>query len=319
MNRRNAFFLFVLFAAYVAFLFYVELSRPAGRERLPVSLVLPAATACCWFIRYLRWAYLLKVLDFHQPFWKGLVIYILGFAYTATPGKAGELVRVAYLRRFDRRTSKVYSAFIAERFCDFVVMTALGGILLIGSPVALLAVIVFFVILASVLALTGMSRRFPKLLAWPFRKLGLNSLVKFIFRVRSGIRSLVNLLSLRTVAVMLLSGLIGWTIYSLGVVWYLHYIGFDLPFYASFSVYPAAMVSGAVSMIPGGLGGTEAVFCLVLGSFSKGGPVLEAAFMVRCLTMWFSVAAGLLCQGIVFLHDVRENRRQRASGQPSGD
>lgn len=58
-------------------------------------------------------------------------------------------------------------------------------------------------------------------------------------------------------------------------------------------------------MIPGGLGGTEAVFCLVLESFSKGGPVIEAAFMVRCLTMWFSVAAGLLCQGIVFVQDLR--------------
>ena len=305
MSRRNAFFLLVLFAAYVAFLCYVELSRPSGRERLPVSLVLPAATACCWLVRYCRWAYLLKVLGFHQPFWKGLVIYILGFAYTATPGKAGELVRVAYLRRFDRRTSKVYSAFIAERICDFVVMTALGGVLFLGSPLALLAVGAFFVILSSALALTGMSRRFSRLLAAPFRLLGLNSLVRFVFRVRSGIRSLVRLLTVRTLAVMLLSGLFGWTIYSLGVVYYLHFIGFELPFYAAFSAYPAAMVSGAVSMIPGGLGGTEAVFCLVLESFSKGGPVIEAAFMVRCLTMWFSVAAGLLCQGIVFVQDLR--------------
>ena len=82
--------------------------------------------------------------------------------------------------------------------------------------------------------------------------------------------------------------------------YYLHFIGFELPFYAAFSAYPAAMVSGAVSMIPGGLGGTEAVFCLVLESFSKGGPVIEAAFMVR-LAVGFGTAAETASTGCAAL------------------
>jgi uncharacterized protein (TIRG00374 family) len=61
------------------------------------------------------------------------------------------------------------------------------------------------------------------------------------------------------------------------------------------SLYAAAMVGGAVSMLPAGLGGTEA---LLTGSLVLyGAPLalaLAATVLIRILTLWLAVGLGAL-------------------------
>ena len=76
-----------------------------------------------------------------------------------------------------------------------------------------------------------------------------------------------------------------------------------LPLNLSFSLYPLAMLAGAASMIPGGIGTTEATIILLL---SLAGVSIEqaalAALGIRVATLWFAMVCGLVS---VFILEVR--------------
>ena len=59
--------------------------------------------------------------------------------------------------------------------------------------------------------------------------------------------------------------------------------------------YALAMVAGALSALPAGLGGTEAVLTgLLLAQGATPGEALTITVLVRLLTLWLAVAIGLL-------------------------
>ena len=56
-----------------------------------------------------------------------------------------------------------------------------------------------------------------------------------------------------------------------------------------------AMVGGALSALPAGLGGTEAVLvALLVGQGAAVGTAVALTVLVRLLTLWLAVALGLL-------------------------
>ena len=97
-------------------------------------------------------------------------------------------------------------------------------------------------------------------------------------------------------ALALLLGLLAWGVTALSFVWLLHRLGVtELNFASALSAYPLAMLAGAASMLPGGLGSTEAAIALLLGW--HGVPVATAtlaAVGIRLATLWFAIACGLL-------------------------
>jgi len=61
------------------------------------------------------------------------------------------------------------------------------------------------------------------------------------------------------------------------------------------SFYAVAMVAGALSALPAGLGGTEAVLTgLLVAQGAAPGAALGITVLVRLLTLWLAVALGLL-------------------------
>ena len=93
---------------------------------------------------------------------------------------------------------------------------------------------------------------------------------------------------LLTLAAWSMQGLAVWLLCDLALVT-------ASPLQASAS-YALAMVGGALSMLPAGLGGTEA---LLLAQLLAQGADLGAAVLLtvlaRLLTLWFAVALGLVC------------------------
>jgi uncharacterized protein (TIRG00374 family) len=61
------------------------------------------------------------------------------------------------------------------------------------------------------------------------------------------------------------------------------------------AIYAAAVLLGAISFLPGGLGGTEAamIFMLVKVGFDVTSAT-AITFICRVATLWFAVALGLL-------------------------
>ena len=63
-----------------------------------------------YFLRYRRWAWLLARRGSDVPFGAHGLIYIAGFAYTATPGKIGEALRGIYLKDYGVPLSRTVAA-----------------------------------------------------------------------------------------------------------------------------------------------------------------------------------------------------------------
>src|SRR5690554_6480290 len=97
--RRPAYALLALTVLYAAALLWAE-SKNQVLGLLPaVSAVLPALAGAALLsiaLRYLRWKRLLNGAGHPIPPLRGFLAYCSGFAFTASPGKAGELFRIRY-------------------------------------------------------------------------------------------------------------------------------------------------------------------------------------------------------------------------------
>jgi len=92
---------------------------------------------------------------------------------------------------------------------------------------------------------------------------------------------------------------------SLACVHLLHQLNILLPFQTALSLYPIAMLVGAASMLPGGIGSTEATLAFLLTS--GGAPLATAtaaAICVRIATLWFSIVLGFISIGLLSFRDV---------------
>ena len=100
---------------------FIEL-LPTALRQLPALMFFALVS---FGLRYARWFYLLRLAGSHVSVWQGWLAYLSGFAFTATPGKVGELVRIRYFGRLQVNASRVMSAFVFERALDLVVVLVL--------------------------------------------------------------------------------------------------------------------------------------------------------------------------------------------------
>jgi uncharacterized protein (TIRG00374 family) len=82
---------------------------------------------------------------------------------------------------------------------------------------------------------------------------------------------------------------------ALSFCWLLGRLGIDLPLSTSIAIYPLSMLVGAASMLPGGLGSTEATIVALLALNQAPLDVaLLAAVAARLSTLWAAIAFGLV-------------------------
>jgi uncharacterized protein (TIRG00374 family) len=92
----------------------------------------------------------------------------------------------------------------------------------------------------------------------------------------------------------LVIGIVGWGIEGVAFWLLLDWLGAELPLATAAAIFLLAVLAGALSGLPGGLGGTEitAVTLLVLQGVPAETAVLATA-VIRIATLWFAVAIGL--------------------------
>ena len=125
-------FLLTLGLCYFFLFFYFLNESEANVSFGDVLLILPflcLMSLLNYFIRYFRSVYILSKISLKLPFFTGLLSYLAPFLYTATPGKAGELIRVRYYSRLGISSQISISSFIYERFLDLLI------VLIISFPV----------------------------------------------------------------------------------------------------------------------------------------------------------------------------------------
>jgi len=108
------------------------------------------------------------------------------------------------------------------------------------------------------------------------------------------LRSSSALLRSGPLHVGLLLGLIAWFAEGYGLFIVLERLGASTPLLLAAGIYGVSVLAGALSFMPGGLGGTELVMGSLLMLAGVAPPVAVAAVIIcRLATLWFAVVIGL--------------------------
>lgn len=285
----------MLTALYVGTLIWLDSKR--GLFVGLVHSLVPLAVAMglsmvSFFVRYLRWRFILSHEGYPVPFARGFMAYLSGFAYTATPGKVGELYRIQQFSRFQVPGSKTFAAFLLERSLDLVVVLLLSLFCIFDSEWLALAVGFVTGVVAVVLIATLM----PKSLARVLDSLPLSPRIQSIgASVVEGFSDVRRWLSWSVLTACIAYGLVAWFVTSLAFIWIVHSLGISAPLLKTLGAYPLAMLVGAASLIPGGVGSTEATLSALLTSWgTDASSATLAAIAIRFSTMWFSIMLGMI-------------------------
>lgn len=282
---------------YVAVLIWIDTRSDVFSHIVEVLYQLPVLLAfafCSWVIRYVRWNWLLSKANTSYPFKLGFLAYLSGFAFTASPGKVGELLRIRYFVPMGVTHDKVISTFVFERLSDLIAVLLLS--LLIATQFDVFWIAASFV---GFIFITLMVLVFnPSILRRVYITLRFTKLKRLLRVVRYLVLGINGIRIWLKPSVFLISigfGLVAWGLLALSFMWLLGIWSLSIEPLAALAIYPLAMLVGAASMIPGGLGSTEASIVALLYSFEV--PIDKAtviAVTIRIATLWSATLVGMM-------------------------
>ena len=134
--RRVEVGLFALLLIYVAIvaiaLFWIDLGDAFARVRqlrlAPLAGILGLVTLH-YLLRIARWHFLTYSFGLSIPLRINALFYIAGFAMSLTPGRAGEALRLWYLKReYGAPFRRTLSLMLGDRLFDLIAMLVLASI-----------------------------------------------------------------------------------------------------------------------------------------------------------------------------------------------
>ncbi|ADI15811.1 lysylphosphatidylglycerol synthase transmembrane domain-containing protein [Truepera radiovictrix] len=284
----------LLWTALAAMLGYAALTlwsgaaeTAAAMRRLGLSGALLALLLALanYALRFGRWQLYLAHLGAPVALRPSLRAYLASFTFTATPGKVGEAVRAIYLKPHGVPYAASLSALFVERLIDLAAMLLLAalGVLHFGRYAPLVALPLGAVLGIVLLFRSTRFRRWARAQRVLARAEGVLSALEATAALSRG----------RPLVVGALLSLVGWGLEALALHVILLALGFELPLTASLGIYGLAVAVGALSFLPGGLGGMEATMILLLSLSGVG--VADAGavtLLLRFATLWFAVLIG---------------------------
>lgn len=295
----------VFWSVALAALGYLGLSLWAGWRDVVAAVVqvgpwvlagLLALSLVNYLLRFLRWARYLALLDAPVPWRINLDAYFAGFALTTSPGKVGEMLRSVLLKPHGVPPAASVAAFFAERVSDLLAILVLAAVGLWAYAPArpivglALAAVVVALLLVQWTALIAAIDRWAQARPQKWARLVVK-LCEVVLHFR-------RCFSLPAMGMGLALGVVAWFAEGLGFWWLLLALDHPLPLSTAVFIYAFAMLVGALSFLPGGLGGSEAamVALLSLNGFPEASAV-SATLICRLATLWFAVGLGALFLG----------------------
>ena len=295
----------VFWSVALAALGYLGLSLWAGWRDVVAAVVqvgpwvlagLLALSLVNYLLRFLRWARYLALLDAPVPWRINLDAYFAGFALTTSPGKVGEMLRSVLLKPHGVPPAASVAAFFAERVSDLLAILVLAAVGLWAYAPArpivglALAAVVVALLLVQWTSLIAAIDRWAQARPQKWARLVVK-LCEVVLHFR-------RCFSLPAMGMGLALGVVAWFAEGLGFWWLLLALDHPLPLSTAVFIYAFAMLVGALSFLPGGLGGSEAamVALLSLNGFPEASAV-SATLICRLATLWFAVGLGALFLG----------------------
>lgn len=272
----------------------VQLSPLVLIQAWPVVLAAALLSLLNYALRIVRWRYYLARLGHPIAPWFAAITFTAGFAYTVSPGKVGEMARARYYISRGIPLSDVAAAFFGERLLDLLVMVVLASLLLTsasGYDSAVFGAAMLVLAALATLATPWWPALADRVRHW-------NVLPKPVQRglqsIATALASTRRLLVPSTLCVGFLLGLVAWGLEGLGLgILSSMFPGRHLEWVTAVGIYGVAVLLGGLSLLPGGLGSTEAVMTALLAV--QGYPLSRAVMITltcRLVTLWFAVLLG---------------------------
>lgn len=285
----------VIMALYVGVGFWTGWNNVwrAIRE-MPVDAV-PKAVALVLLglaLRAGRWHYYTRRLRWDVPFGQSMVAFLASFAFTATPGKLGEVVKSVLLRRrYGVSLTEGFGVLLVERLGDLlaVLILAAGGLALLTDE------LVSFILSASLIGLVTVF-------------VGFRTIHQPVLRFFSRVPKLGGLanrgLAILAVGQVLLRpvpflvgvalALVAWGCEGLAFHVIARACGIQVSLLTSCCVFGVSTLIGALSALPGGLGSMEVVMVVMLSRLGiSAGDAAIPVVVFRVATLWFGSLLGL--------------------------
>ncbi|MBI5430024.1 MAG: flippase-like domain-containing protein [Nitrosomonadales bacterium] len=297
--RFRALLLIVLFSAagYLGFSIWggwQDVVAAFARIGLIGCAIALALSLVNYGVRFVRWQKFLALLGHrvHTP--ESLRIYIAGFGLTILPGKAGEAIRSVFLKHHGITYPESLAAFFSEHFSNLISMLLLVAIGLWVYPPAKPLVVILAAVIVIVLVVLQQTR-------W-LRALERIAQSKLPPRPGSLVVSTISIVlhsgrcfRLPMLLYGIALGLIAWGAEGVAFYYIMHVLGSDMSPQTALFIYAFSMLVGALSFLPGGLGGAEATMVTLLMLNHVAQPqAVAATVLIRLATLWFAVALGIV-------------------------
>ncbi len=281
---------------YLGFTFYANIDKLAAVFETFNWFLIPLLSLLSllnYFLRFLKWDYYLLLVKVKIKRIDSFFIFMSNLIMAVTPGKMGELLKSYLVKEISGTpVSKTFPIIFVERITDFVSLifiTLIGAYLYNFGREIILGVGIFFLLVCITLS--------NKKIALPFLQLleKVKFLEKHLKSIHTAYESSYSMLQPLPLLYMTVLGIISWSLECFA--YYLILINFHLQvnfLWAAFS-YGFAIIVGALSMLPGGLGITEGslTFMLIRKNISKDIAV-ASTFIIRAVTLWFAVLVGII-------------------------
>ena len=267
------------------------------KRLLPLILLLTLGN---YALRFVKWEYYLERVGVsNMSTGTSALIFTSGFSMSMTPGKVGEFLKSLLVRvRTGVGMTRTLPVVFAERLTDGLSMVVLSTVGLlafrVGWPLFLLMAVVLGAILTLIQQQALVESILNRLRGTRFLEGRIDELVELY-------RSTRTLLRPRPLALMTALSSLSWFLECIVLYVILRGLGFEhswnLMLAATFVFATSAWLGGA-SLLPGGLGATEAsaaaLLVVTVDDPAMTGTVAAAATLIlRFATLWFGVAVGL--------------------------
>ncbi len=261
-----------------------------GMAGTAIALLLSLAN---YGLRFLRWQKYLALLG-HRVYWpESLRIYIAGFGLTVLPVKVGETIRSVFLKRHGVSYPESLAAYFSEHFSNLISMLLLVAIGLWAYPQAKPLVVVLAVLILAALVVLQQGKWLKVLEAFAQKRLPARAGKLVVHGIEIILHS-GRCFRLPVLMQGIALGVVAWGAEGVAFYYIMHLLGSDLALPTALFIYAFSMLVGALSFLPGGLGGAEAsmVALLMLNHVAQPQAV-AATVLIRLATLWFAVALGI--------------------------
>ena len=249
-------------------------------------------------MRYIRWRMFMHGLREQLPIVRDARIWIASFAFTVTPAKSGEVLRAVLLKKeFGVPILSSLMALMVERISDGISVLLLLLIympLLMGWDLSFLLTGSLFIVVVLLLWLfLQQQKRINQLFRW------IESMLpsQFAAAGSNGFMALRSLLQFKLLFVSTAIGTISWSLEGISLWILLRGLGVTkISLGGAAIAHTSAGLLGALTLMPGGLGSTEAGTIGLLGSQGLALDLATpATLLIRLMTLWFATALGVIC------------------------